>query len=101
MEFTNFVRRPFKVEAVRITAENIDQIASAIGTIRMKGDEKFIVIDKRIVPNMPRAYIGWWVTRFNDNYRCYSNKIFNEQFIPYTPDWDQWFDNDTPEEPTA
>lgn len=93
MEFKEFVRRPFKVEAVRITEENIEEIAKMIGEIKTKGDEKVIVLDKRIVPNMPRAYVGWWVTRFNDNLRCYSNKIFNEQFQPSTASWDEWFNN--------
>ena len=92
MEFQDFVRRPFKVEAVRITEENFDQIASMIGEAKVdkKGD-KYIVIDKRIIPNMPKAHIGWWVTRFNDNLRCYANKVFNEQFIEYSSDWENWF----------
>lgn len=91
MEFNEFVRRPFKVEATRITEENIEEIAKMIGEVKTKGNEKFILLDKRIVPSMNRAYVGWWVTRFNDNLRCYSNKIFTEQFMPHTPEWDNWF----------
>ena len=92
MEFVEYVRRPFKIEAIRITEENIDEIAKLIGEIRTKGTEKFILLDKRIVPNMTRAYVGWWVTRFNDNLRCYSNKIFTEQFTPNSTEWGNWFD---------
>jgi hypothetical protein len=92
MEFTEHIRRPFKVEAVQITKDNIEEIASMIGELKTKGDEKFILLDKRIVPSMNRAYVGWWVTRFNDNLRCYSNKIFTEQFMPYTEEWNGWFD---------
>jgi hypothetical protein len=97
MEFNEFVRRPFKVEATRITEENIEEIAKMIGEVKTKGNEKFILLDKRIVPSMNRAYVGWWVTRFNDNLRCYSNKIFTEQFMPHTDEWNNWFAEDPTE----
>lgn len=94
MEFTEFVRRPFKVEAVRITAENIDEIAALIGEVKIhnKTKEKFILLDKRIVPSMARAFVGWWVTRFNDNLRVYSHKIFQEQFMECDEQWQVWFE---------
>lgn len=93
MEFTEFVRRPFKVEAIKITDENINEIAALIGEIKVhpKTKEKFILLDKRIVPSMARAYVGWWVTRFNDNLRVYSNKIFQEQFTVCDEGWVTWF----------
>lgn len=98
MEFTEHIRRPFKVEAVQITKENIAEVASMIGELKTKNGEPYILLDKRIVPSMNRAYVGWWVTRFNDNLRCYSNKIFAEQFMPNSPDWDGWFDEPEVEE---
>jgi len=58
MEFNEFVRRPFKVEATRITEENIEEIAKMIGEVKTKGNEKFILLDKRIVPSMNRAHVG-------------------------------------------
>lgn len=93
MEFTEFVRRPFKVEAIKITDENIHEIAEMIGEVKVhtKTKEKFILLDKRIVPSMARAYVGWWVTRFNDNLRVYSNKIFLEQFAVCDEGWTTWF----------
>lgn len=94
MEFTEFVRRPFKVEAIRITEENIDEIAALIGEVKVhnKSGEKFILLDKRIVPSMARAFVGWWVTKFNDNLRVYSNKIFLEQFTVCDEGWVTWFE---------
>lgn len=97
MEFTEFVRRPFKVEAIRITEENIDEIAPLIGEVKTKGNEKFILLDKRIVPSMSRAFVGWWVTKFNDNLRCYSNKIFQEQFTVCDDGWRTWFEGQEPD----
>lgn len=106
MEFTEFVRRPFKVEAIRITEENIDEIAALIGEVKVhaKSNEKFILLDKRIVPSMARAFVGWWVTKFNDNLRVYSNKIFLEQFTVCDEGWVTWFalaEGDVVEEDTA
>lgn len=106
MEFTEFVRRPFKVEAIRITEENIDEIAALIGEVKVhaKTNEKFILLDKRIVPSMTRAFVGWWVTKFNDNLRVYSNKILFEQFTLCDEGWVTWFelaDETTEPEPEA
>lgn len=80
IEFNNYVRTPFAVEATLITNENIDAIADLVGTVRVKNGEKYIALDRRIVPNISRAYVGWFVTRLGDNYRCYSPKVFSEQF---------------------
>jgi len=85
--YNSYVRTPFAVEATVITAENIDEIAKLIGTeVRAKGDDKYIAIDRRIVPNVGRAFIGWYVTRLGDNLRCYSPKIFQEQFVDMPED---------------
>lgn len=80
MDFQTFSRKPFAVEAVQITEENIEEVAKLIGEVRVKDDVKYIALDKRIVPNIHRAYVGWWLTRMADNLRCYSPKIFEEQF---------------------
>jgi hypothetical protein len=79
-EFTIFNRKPFSVEAVQITEENIDTLGPLVGEVKEKDGEKYIALDRRIVPNVRRAFAGWWITRMNDNLRCYSPKIFEEQF---------------------
>jgi hypothetical protein len=75
-----FTRKPFVVEAIQITEENIAELAPLVGELQSKDDELFIRLDKRIVPNIHRAYVGWWITRMEDNLRCYSAKIFEDQF---------------------
>ena len=79
-EFTMFTRKPFAVEAVQITEENIAELAPLVGELQNKDGELFIRLDKRIVPNIHRAYVGWWITQMEDNLRCYSAKIFEDQF---------------------
>lgn len=81
LKFDNFVRKPFAVKATRITEENIEEVAKLIGEVRVKDGQKFISINRRIVPNVGRAFMGWYVTILDDNLRCYSPKIFKEQFI--------------------
>lgn len=80
MEFTKYIRRPFTVEAVIITEENMEEVAKLVGDIRTEDDTTFIRLDRRIVPNINRAYAGWYLTKLGDNYRCYSPKVFLEQF---------------------
>lgn len=82
LNFKSFVRVPFSVEATEITEENIEDIARYVGEVRTKDGEKYIALDRRIIPNVGKAFVGWWFTRLGENLRCYSPKIFNEQFAP-------------------
>lgn len=79
---SKYVRKPFLVEAVEVTEANIKELAEFIGTVRKKPDgTSFIAVDRRLIPNVFRVYPGFWMTRMGDNIRCYSAKIFNDQFI--------------------
>jgi hypothetical protein len=111
MEFSDFVRRPFAIQAVQITDENMEELCGLIGhEIKEKGTSRFIVVNRRIVPQGNKAYVGWWVTQMGDNLRCYPNRIFTQQFVPMTDEWTGWFTEDedeademaaTPVEPEA
>lgn len=79
-DFATFVRTPFVVRATKITPDNIEDVAKMIGEVRIKSGEKFIALDRRVVPNVSRAFVGWWVTVLNGNIRCYAPKVFEEQF---------------------
>lgn len=83
MEFNTYIRKPFIVEAVEITDENIEEVAALIGKIKINEETEvaFIALDRRVIPNVGRAYVGWWLTKLGDNYRCYAPKVFTEQFI--------------------
>lgn len=83
MEYIKFIRRPFVVEAVQITKENIEELSKIVGELKYKGNTPYIALDRRLVPNVTRAYVGWWLTRLEDNVRCYSPKVFLEQFTQY------------------
>lgn len=86
MEFTSFVRRPFMVDAVEVTAENIAEVAELVGTLKTEGDKQYIQVDRRLVPNVYKVYPGFWMTKMGDNVRCYSSHIFETQFLKASPE---------------
>lgn len=101
MEFAQYVRKPFVVEAVEITVDNIDEVAKYVGEVREKDDgTPFIYVDRRLVPNVFRVYPGFFMTRMGDYIRCYSKKAFHEQFILAEANVLNWVeflnDNDAP-----
>ena len=85
MQFNKYIRKPFAVEAIEITEENMAELAKLVGELRTKNGITSITLDRRIVPNVSRAYVGWFMTRLGDNYRCYSPKVFTDQFIDFEP----------------
>lgn len=101
MELKNYIRKPFTVEAIEITAENIEEVASFVGEVRVKDGVPFIAINRRLVPNINRANIGWYFTKLGDNYRCYSAKVFTEQFIEHEPGTGYFFDEATEDDEPA
>lgn len=94
MEFTHFVRRPFAVEAVEITEANLQEVAKLVGTVRTLDGVTFISCDRRIVPNIRRAYVGWYLTRLGDSFRCYSPTVFLSQFVDFVPEVTFTFEQD-------
>jgi hypothetical protein len=91
MEFNEFVRKPFIVEAMEITKENIVEVAKYIGDIEENEDgSRFIKVDSNLVPNVTRVYPGFYMTRMGDYIRCYSRRVFFEQFTPLTGDIQKW-----------
>jgi hypothetical protein len=85
MELKTFVRKPFSVEAIEITEDNIAELAPLIGALKEKEDgTPYIQVDRKKVPNIYRVFPGFWMTKMDKNIRCYSNKIFHEQFTEST-----------------
>jgi hypothetical protein len=91
--FKTFVRKPFIVEAVEITEDNIKEVANYVGDLRQKEDgTPYILVDRRLVPNVERVYPGYFMTKMGENVRCYSRRIFKEQFMVQTDQIKPWVD---------
>lgn len=85
MEFAEYVRKPFVVSAIEVTEENIAELAELVGELKTKEDGTvFIQVNRRLVPNVFRVFPGYWVTKMGDNVRCYTRKIFTDQFVAQT-----------------
>lgn len=83
MEFKPYTRKPFKIQAIEITNDNLSEIADVIGEVKENQETgtRYIAINKRVIPNLNRAYVGWYLTLLNDNFRCYSPEAFQDQFV--------------------
>lgn len=93
MEFTTFVRKPFVVQAIEITRDNIAEVAKHVGDLREREDgTPFILADRRLVPSVDRVFPGYFMTKMGENIRCYSPKIFREQFIEKDDNIQPWLD---------
>jgi hypothetical protein len=91
MDFTVFVRKPFMVMAVEVTVENINEVSKYVGDLREKEDgTPYILVDPRLVPNVERVYPGFYMTKMGENVRCYSRKIFRDQFTEQTEKNKEW-----------
>jgi hypothetical protein len=91
MEYSTFVRKPFVIEAIEVTLDNIEELCPLVGELRAKADgSPFILVNRRLVPNVYKVYPGFWITRMGDNIRCYSRRIFLEQFTLMTDEIGAW-----------
>lgn len=90
LEFTNYVRKPFAVEAIEVTEENIRDVARGlnIGTVKFDEEtgEPYILVDKKKIPNVNRVHPGYFVTKMGNNIRCYNPQVFPQQFTEITED---------------
>jgi hypothetical protein len=93
MKFTTYVRKPFIVQAVEISPDNIADIARFVGDLREKEDgTPYILVDPRLVPNVERVYPGFFMTKMGENVRCYSRRVFTDQFIIQSDEIKPWID---------
>ena len=93
IQFNSFVRKPFVVEAVEVTTDNIAEVAKYVGDLREKEDgTPYILVDRRLVPNVFKVYPGFFMTKMGENVRCYSRKIFKDQFTENNDSITAWVD---------
>ncbi len=93
---TRYQRKPFYVQAVQVTADNLEEVAEwCAGQIRHTKPNpaenvpsapyvKVCVLNPRS-ERLTRAYVGDWVVRAGSGFKIYPDKSFNESFIRATP----------------
>lgn len=89
LELTEFVRLPYRVHAVLITEENIEEVAKSVGTLDRDDDGPFIRVNRKRVPNVYKVRPGYWMTKLDKKIRCFAPHIFEAQFRLITPEVEQ------------
>lgn len=96
LEFVSYVRKPFKVSSCEVTKDNIEELNKQfkIGTLDHKPDGTpfIIVTNTHKIPNVNRIFPGYFLTKMGKNMRCFSRKIYFEQFEEMTPWWNAYFE---------
>jgi len=86
LEVQTFVRKPFSVEAVQVTDENMDAVAKwCQGDVRTadKGDPFIKVrVHNPLTDRQTKAFVGDWVLYAGKGYKVYTDKAFERSFDP-------------------
>lgn len=82
MKTTKFVRKPLYVEAVRVTAENMDEVAEWCGGYVDRTAKPFIKVDvkRALHAKQTQAYSGDWVLQSSTGFKVYIHKALFENF---------------------
>lgn len=84
LETTKYARKPFHVDAVRVTAENMAEVAQWVnGDIRPDKDGKQFVkvrVARPMSERQSQAYVGDWVLYAGTGYKVYTHKAFLASF---------------------
>lgn len=88
LEISRWTRKPFDVEAVQVTEDNAEEVATwCQGTIvrhEEGGDYIKVRVLRVINEKQTRAYIGDWVLYAGTGYKVYTDKAFKKSFVPFT-----------------
>lgn len=88
MDYQTFVRKPFLVEGVEVTNDNMAELAEMVGDgkIRHKDNgEPYFLSDRRIIRSVARVELGYWVTKMDDHFRVYKPSVFDGLFWVCSP----------------
>jgi hypothetical protein len=83
MSTENYVRKPFPVQAERVTTENIEELAEKCrGTIFNSPKGAFIdgFVKKTLDPRHGQAYVGDWLVEYQGGWKVYTNRAFRATF---------------------
>lgn len=84
LEITRYARKPFTIEAVRVTSSNLQDVAKwCESDVRI--DEKgknhvFVRVHRPINDRQSKAYVGDWVLKAGTGFKVYTNKAFHNSF---------------------
>lgn len=85
VETEKYIRKPLYVDAVRVSTQNFDEIASwCQGEVQVDAETRKQYIKVRVhlpkVPRQTRAYPGDWILYTDKGYKVYTNRAFRASF---------------------
>lgn len=84
MQTNTYVRKPFKVEGIQVTDENMHEVAEwCKGTLERDNQEKpYIAVPvlKPVSERQKTAFVGDWVLKFNNGFKVFNDKAFHGSF---------------------
>lgn len=83
METEKYLRKPFEVEAVQVTAANIDEVAQwCKGEVKEQNTNKYIKVEvaRTINERQTMAFISDWILFAGTGYKVYTAKAFARHF---------------------
>lgn len=90
-DFVEHIRKPFSVYAVRVTRENMEDIAPFVGKIERTPEGKpYIQADRHLCQSSLKVWPGYYVTKHGKKVRVFSRKSFEDQFHPMGEDVAPW-----------
>lgn len=86
LETTKYVRKPFYIDAVQVTAANISDVAAwADGEVRTDNNKAKYVkvrVHRPLNDRQTKAFVGDWVLFAGTGYKVYTPKAFANSFEP-------------------
>lgn len=87
MQTQLYDRKPFTVEGVQITEDNMEAVAAWCGGSIQKTDsgERYIKVHVKNAqtPRQSQGFLRDWVLKATNGFRVYTNKAFPHAFIPH------------------
>lgn len=84
MKTTKYARKPFYVDAVRVTEENIDEVIEWCAGEKLTDAEEGVYVKVRVhrplTERQTKAFVGDWVLYAGTGFKVYTPKAFDKSF---------------------
>ncbi len=85
LETNKYARKPFHVDAVQVTADNIEEVASwcegdIVGDAETETRYVKVKVYRPITERQTKAFVGDWVLYAGTGFKVYTPKAFEKSF---------------------
>ena len=105
METRKFARKPFFVDAVRVTSENMERVAEwcqgDVNTIQNgQSDERYVKVrvHRPMTDRQTQAFVGDWVLYAGTGFKVYTPKAFEKSFEEVVDEGQETADDEVDQE---